>query len=106
MKTNEIEAVLANWIRRAFSGPGEHPEGTDAAAWIAARFAEWWKERAEDTLGGAERAASAIHDELVRLGGWEPFGDAMHESCHLRDALADLREILGLADEASGARAG
>jgi hypothetical protein len=96
MAENEIEAVLANWIRQALSPPGELPQGTDAAEWIACRFAEWWRERAEEALGGAEMAASAIRDELTRLGGWESFGAAMEEHCYLQDALGELRTILGL----------
>jgi hypothetical protein len=97
MARNQIEAVLANWIRQALSPPGQLPEGTDAAEWIACRFAEWWRERAEYALGDAEMASSAIRDELTRLDGWESFGEAMHEQCHLQDALGDLRTSLGLA---------
>ncbi len=37
--------------------------------------------------------------ELSRLGGWESFGETLHEHCHLRDALAELRTILGLTVE-------
>ena len=99
MARNEIEAVLANWISQALSKPGQLPDGTDPAAWAASRFAEWWKVQAERALGDAEMAASAIKDELTRLGGWESFGEAMHEHCHLQDALGDLRAILGLAQE-------
>ena len=99
MARNELELVLANWIGQALSPPGQLSQGTDAAAWIASRFAEWWRGRAEQALGDAEMAASALRDELTRLGGWESFGEAMHEHCHLQDALADLRAILGLAQE-------
>jgi hypothetical protein len=49
-------------------------------------------------LGDAEAAASGIHHELVRQGGWEKFGEALHEHCHLLEALADLRTILGLCE--------
>jgi hypothetical protein len=94
---NEIEAVLANWIEQALSPPGQLPEGIDPSAWIAARFTEWWSVRAEEALGDAERAASGIRYELNRLGGWESFGEALHEHIHLQDALADLRSVLGLA---------
>jgi hypothetical protein len=55
-------------------------------------------------LEEAERAASAIRQELLRQGGWEKFGEAMHEHCHLSEALADLRTILGLSDD-QGAQA-
>jgi hypothetical protein len=97
MPKNEIETVLANWIRQALFPPGQLPQDTDAAEWIACRFAEWWRERSEVALGDAEMAASAIRDELTRLGGWESFGEAMEEHSHLQDALGDLRTILGLA---------
>jgi hypothetical protein len=99
MVKNEVEAVLANWIGQALSPLGQVPADTDPAEWIAGRFAEWWKERAEDALGDAETAASAIKGELTRLGGWESSGEAMHETCHLQDALGDLRMILGLSPE-------
>ena len=98
MARNEIEVVLANWIGQALSSPGQLPHGTDAAEWIASRFVEWWRMQAERALGDAEMAASAIRDELTRLGGWESFGEAMHENCHLQDALGDLRRILGIGE--------
>jgi hypothetical protein len=98
MAGSEIETVLANWIRQALDPPGQFPQGTDASVWIAARFAEWWRERAEDALCDAESAASAIRVELTRMGGWESQGEAMHEHCHLQDALRDLRQIMGLAE--------
>jgi hypothetical protein len=97
MARSEAEAVLANWIEQALSPPGQIQQDVDPAEWVAARFAEWWRERAERPLVDAERAASAIHDELSRLGGWESFGEALHEHIHLQDALSDLRIILGLA---------
>jgi hypothetical protein len=46
MPRNEIETVLANWIGQALSPLGQLPQGTDAAEWIARRFAEWRRERA------------------------------------------------------------
>ena len=98
MAGTEIETVLTNWIRQALDPPGQLPQGTDASEWIAARFGEWWRERAEVSLGDAESAASAIREELTRMGGWETLGEAMHEHCHLQDALADLRRILGLVE--------
>jgi hypothetical protein len=45
-------------------------------------------------LGDAESAAAAIRVELMRLGGWEPFGETFHELTHLQDALDDLRAFL------------
>lgn len=71
MAKSDIESVLANWIRQALFPPGQLPPGADSAEWIACRFAEWWRGRAEEALGNAESAASAISDELTRLGGWE-----------------------------------
>jgi hypothetical protein len=52
-----------------------------------------------EALGDAKMATSAIKDELTRLGGWESFGEAMEEHCHLQDALGNLGTILGLAEE-------
>ncbi len=98
MAGTEIETVLTNWIRQALDPPGQLPPGTDASAWIAARFGEWWRGRAEDALCDAESEASAIRDELTRIGGWESLGEAMHEHCHLQNALADLRRILRLVE--------
>ena len=51
MPKNEIETVLVNWIGQALSPLGQLPQGTDAAEWIACRFAEWWRERAGEALG-------------------------------------------------------
>jgi hypothetical protein len=98
MEPSEIEEVLANWIREALSESGEFPEGTDRAKWIASQFARWWKSRVELSLGDAELAATSIHLELMRLGGWEKFGEALHEHIHLQDALVDLRLTLGLGN--------
>ncbi len=100
MATDEVETVLANWIERALSSSGSLPEGTSPAAWVAARFADSWRERAGDTMADAERAASAVVEELTRLGGWESFGEALHEMAHVRDALGDLRCLLRLPEEA------
>jgi hypothetical protein len=99
MTQSEIEQVLSNWIGEALSDAGQLPEGTDRAVWVAHRFSRWWKNRVSQPLEDAELAASSIHDELVRQGGWERFGEALHEHCHLMEALADLRSILGLAGE-------
>jgi len=98
MAGSEIETVLANWIRQALDPPGQLPQATDASVWIAARFGEWRRERGEVSLADAESAASAIREELTRMGGWETLGEAMHEHCHLQDALRDLRQIMGLAE--------
>jgi hypothetical protein len=99
MAKDEMQAVLANWIGQALRPTGRLPEGTDPVAWVASHFAAWCRERAEDSLLDAERATSAVGNELQGLGGWESFGEALHELCHVRDALADLRSILGLAME-------
>ena len=96
MEKSEIETVLANWIGQALSPIGQLPPGSDPAAWIASRFAEWWTERAEVAFADAEKAASGIKGELTRLGGWESCGEVLHEQIHLQDALADLRKVLGL----------
>src|SRR5262245_53553238 len=96
MSTNELQEVLANWIREALSPTGEFPEGTDRAEWVATCFARWWQGRVSESFRDAEDAANAMHHELMRLGGWEKFGDALHEHIHLQDALAELRSILGL----------
>jgi hypothetical protein len=98
MIRNEVEEVLHNWIGEALSETG-FPQGTDRARWVASCFARWWKSRVEQALGEAELAASGIHNELLRLGGWEKFGEALHEHCHLQEALADLRTTLGLDKE-------
>ena len=98
MATSEIETVLANWIKQGLDPLGQLPQGTDASAWVTARFVEWWKKSAEEALCDAESAASAIRVELARNGSWESLGEAMHEHCHLQDALTDLRRILGLVE--------
>src|SRR5688572_24484906 len=96
---NEVEAVLAHWIREALSPIGRLAEGTDPAAWVASQFAEWWRGRVADSFADAERAASAVREELIRLCGWSSFGEALHEVTHLTEALADMRGLLGLPEE-------
>jgi hypothetical protein len=100
MATDELETVLANWVEQALSPCGRLPDGVSPSAWVAARFAEWWRQRASCTMADAERAASSAHQELTRLGDWESFGEALHELAHLRDSLDELRGLMGLADEA------
>jgi hypothetical protein len=87
MVSNEIEAVLTNWIEQALSPAGQLPGGVTPAGWVAARFSAWWRDRGGDTIIDAERAAAAVREELTRLGGWECFGDALHELIHLQDAF-------------------
>jgi hypothetical protein len=99
MANDEVEAVLTHWIREALSPIGRLPEGTDPAAWVAAHFAEWWRRRVSGAFADAERAASAVREELIRLGGWSSLGEALHEVTHLTDALADMRSLLGLPKE-------
>ncbi len=99
MANTEIEAVLGNWIREAYSESGSFPQGSDREKWLATQFASWWRKRVNEPLSDAETAARKIHDELMRLGGWESFGEALHEHCHLRDALAEFRSLLGMTGE-------
>lgn len=107
MNADEIETVLANWIEQALSPIGQLPEGTAPASWIAARFMEWWRQSLREalndidgTVSNAERATEAVRKELIlRLGGWESFGDALHELIHLRDALGELRGIMKLSQQ-------
>lgn len=95
MASEEMKQVLSNWIGHALAPSGHLPAGADPASWVAERIGLWWDERAEKPLHDAERAASTIGSELERLGGWEAFGEALHELIHLRDALAELRSVLG-----------
>ena len=100
MSTDEVEAVLANWIEQALSPLGRLPEGATPEGWIATQFSRWWRKRAGDTMADAERAASSVVEELTQLGGWESFGEALHEMIHLRDALGNLRGLMRLPEEA------
>jgi soluble lytic murein transglycosylase-like protein len=93
MPANEIETVLSNWIEQALSPVGRLDAGTKPALWVASHFSDWWKQRAGYSLGDAARAASAIWNELMRLGGWESFGEVLHKHTHLQDALADFFEV-------------
>jgi hypothetical protein len=94
--TNEAERVLANWISEAMSPDGQLPAGVSVSSWVAGKFLRWWRKDAEgdieDCLGQAETALAVIRHELELLGGWQKFGEALHECMHLGDALADLRE--------------
>jgi hypothetical protein len=97
MASGEIETALANWVRQAMSSDGRLSAGTDPAAWAAAQFCKWWKERASESLGETELAIAQARGELTRLGGWEPFGEALHELTHAAAALNDLGSVLGLS---------
>jgi hypothetical protein len=99
MPANEIETVLSNWIEQALSPVGRLDAGTKPALWVASHFSDWWKKRAGYSLGDAARAASAIWNELMRLGGWESFGEVLHKLTHLQDALADLRVVSEIVEE-------
>ncbi len=91
MATDEIQTMLTNWIEQALSPIGQLPDGVTPADWVAVRFSAWWRDRAGDAIGDAQRATAAVREELMRLGGWEDFGEALHEVIHLQDALDDLR---------------
>jgi hypothetical protein len=106
MATDEIETVLTTRFEQALSPIGRLPEGITPAAWVAANFAAWWRDRVRDAIGDADRAASAVREELMRLGGWETFGEALHEMIHLQDALGDLRGLMRLPVEPEAEAAG
>ena len=93
--SDEIEKVLANWIEEALSPVGQLPPGTSPAQWIAGRFLNWWQNAHEgnirDTFDYAESALERIVIELNRQGGWDQFGEALHECTHLKGALDGLR---------------
>ena len=91
----EIEAVQANWIGQALSSSGKLPPGTDVAEWRASRFAEWWKAEAKGLWEDDETTARGIREALTRPGGWQSFGEALHEHIHSQVDLGDLRAILG-----------
>lgn len=98
MPSTEIELVLANWIEEAQSSSGILPPGTKPSKWVAERFLHWWRKShdqvIDDSLGDAEAALRGIETELHRQGGWEKFGEALHECAHLKDALSSLRATL------------
>jgi hypothetical protein len=96
MASDEVRETLANWIGQALSPVGHLPEDIDPAGWVADRFAAWWRPQVQDSLDAAEAALSAVREELMRLGGWEKFGEALHELTHAGDALSDLRAGLRL----------
>jgi hypothetical protein len=99
MATDEIETVLTNWIEQALSPIGRLPQGIIPSAWVAANFAAWWRDRARNAIDDADRAAFAVREELMRLGGWDTLGEALHEMIHLQDALGDLRGLMRLPAE-------
>jgi hypothetical protein len=94
MASHQVREALANWIGQALSPAGNLPEGTDRAEWVADRFAAWWRPQVQDSLEAADAALSAVREELMRLGGWQKFGEALHELIHAGDALSDLRARL------------
>jgi hypothetical protein len=101
----DVERILANWIEMALSPTGQLPPDVPPSRWIAEKFIRWWRSDFEshldEDLGDAERALGTIRDELMRLGGWENFGEALHECIHLGDALGALRSALLPTEENS-----
>jgi hypothetical protein len=95
---DQVEAVLTNWIQAAISPPGQLPKDVSPGEWVADKFLRWWRSDIEghldESLGDAERALEGVRCELNRLGGWEKFGEALHECIHLGDALSTLRQTL------------
>jgi hypothetical protein len=94
----EIERVLSNWIEQALSPVGTLPPDVTPAQWILEKFLRWWRQDFEDHIdewiGDAETSLQIITSELNRLGGWEKFGEALHECIHLQDALGSIRHAV------------
>ena len=93
--TAEVERVLANWIEQAMPPPGQLPPDVPPARWVSEKFLRWWRQDFEshldEWLGDAEISLARVRAELDRLGGWDKFGEALHECAHLGDALHSLR---------------
>ena len=82
---DELRTVVANWLRQA-GGDGQLPEGVAAEGWVADRVMDWIEknilDEAADELDRAGISVEAAQQELMRLGGWEHFGEALHELAH------------------------
>ena len=100
MSERELEEVLSNWLRQANSHEGDLlPKGIEPAKWVAKQFLLWWREHAvASAIGDAELATARLREELTQAGGFNNphLGEAMHELIHLSDALAEIKELLGL----------
>jgi hypothetical protein len=98
MIEDEVERVLANWIEEALSSVGSLAPGTRPAQCVASNFLRWWRNDFEshlkEWLGDAENALAVIRRELERSGGWDTFGEALHECTHLQESLDTLRQTL------------
>jgi hypothetical protein len=94
----DVEKVLAGWIELALSPEGKLPEGTTPAQWITTKFLRWWRKdfegQLDDALGDAENALASIRQQLQDQGGWDKYGEALHECIHLSDALGTIRSVL------------
>ena len=101
MGRSEIEQVLLHWIDQAISPSTALREGTDRTAWIADNFIAWWRTQVDDSLSFADLSARRVRDELMQLRSPNELGEALHELTHVQDALADLRDELGLASESA-----
>jgi len=94
----QVETVLANWIEQALSPVGKLPSEMRPARWVAINFLHWWRTdieaRLDETLSEAESALTAVRNDLKSRGGWDEFGESLHELIHLADALSTLRQAL------------
>jgi hypothetical protein len=60
-------------------------------------LAEWWRERVKLSLDDGDLFASRIHGGIVRQAAGKNL--VRQEHWHLQEALAELRNVLGLADD-------
>jgi hypothetical protein len=92
---NDVEQVLANWIELALSPSGKLPHDMLPSRWVAEKFLRWWRDDFEghldERLSDAETALARIREQLQQQGGWDKFGEALHECAHLSEALEILR---------------
>lgn len=94
---DELRTVIANWLRQA-GGAGHLPDGIKTEDWVADQVMDWIEKsllgEAVDELERAEVSVEGAHEELMRLGGWERFGEALHELTHAQEAVAFVRTAL------------
>ena len=89
---DDIETVLANWIREASSRDGVISADAAAERWIARHFLKWWGGQVRESLDLANFYADCLRAEWKRAADSGVIHE-LEDLTHLEETLADLRGL-------------